>query len=115
MSDAGEQMEREVHGSPAVPEGHKTSAREIDDPRRGLPDDRGGDAEAAGGGQGSRTAAIAPAVPEGGERWPLFICRACGWRMASEQPDLSCERCGEPRSMIEEITVARVPDTEGEG
>jgi ribosomal protein S14 len=34
--------------------------------------------------------------------------------MASEQPDLSCERCGEPRSMIEEITVARVPDTEGE-
>lgn len=37
--------------------------------------------------------------------WPLFMCHACGWRMAAEQPDLACERCGEPRRMIEEIEV----------
>lgn len=44
------------------------------------------------------------------DRWPIYVCHACGWCMASEQDDLTCENCGEPRSMIEAVEVCRVSE-----
>jgi hypothetical protein len=43
-------------------------------------------------------------------RWPLYICHACDWRMASEQHDFSCEQCGSSRKLIETVEV--VPESD---
>lgn len=47
-----------------------------------------------------------------GFRYPLWICHACGYRMANEADDLCCDRCGEGRKMIEhrEVVDAELAD-----
>lgn len=46
--------------------------------------------------------------------WTLYVCRACGWRMATKEGDLSCENCGEPRRMIETVEVVPLARLEEE-
>lgn len=45
---------------------------------------------------------------EGMRTFVIFLCHACGYAVNEEMGDLSCSRCGEPRSMIEEIQVQEV-------
>lgn len=43
------------------------------------------------------------------EIWTVYRCHACDWMQSEETDDLTCARCGEPRSFVEQLGVVRLP------